>query len=106
MIVVKGEDQGAVEREQPLDQGIGQPVRGEDCGGVEQPRKVVERLGPGGAYGGDEVDQEGGEVVVVFVQGEPGVGGAAGGEPAGDEGALAVAGGGGDKDDAAAAACG
>ncbi len=98
VVVVEGEDEGCGAGGEAVQDGIGEAERREEGRGAEQLIDGGESAGVDLADGGDEVEQEGGQVVILLVEGEPGVGAAGGLEPVADEGGLAVAGGRGDEE--------
>ena len=74
VIVVEREDQGPGEGRHALQHGIGQPDGREERGRPQQLLDRGHRLRVSAANGRHQVEQEGGQVVVLLVQREPGVG--------------------------------
>ncbi len=91
VVVVEHQDQGAGQGCKAEQRGVGQPDRGQECRRSQQLLHFGHGVRVCSAHRGDEVQQEGREVVVMFVQRKPGVRAVDRVQPLTDKGGLAVA---------------
>ena len=80
-----------------IDEAVGQSLYGRFFRRIEKSQGVFQGMGKDGANGSEKTVEKLKEVVIMFVQGDPGLGNAHCFQPASDQGCLTVSRGGGDE---------